>query len=203
MSVQRLQDELQQQVHLILTTLHAHQQGSTDSDLADEYDFWCDPSCVLYDSDPNSEAIDAVAVDDLELTDPYIARVLNKDIVDTYLSTGDFAILLTSTEDKHGRLLTAIGVVDRSTGVAMINPEDLFDEEHLSDASEIALANTENKSNLQPIQRCYKLVTSSDLGLPQETIDFSRRRLSALLTDIDVHILARYLDSEVQVRDDL
>lgn len=203
MSLKDLQDELQQSIQVMLAVLSDYRAGDRSDDVVDEYDFWFDKDTVVYDTDPDSDTVDAVAVEDLDLTDPYLKLFLNKDIISTYLSSGDFALIIASSTSPDGEIMSTVAAVDRTTGVGLANRSNLFDAEFLKSAGEVALANKGRSTDYTPVQRAYFLITYNQLEVPDDKIAYSRRRLTSLLTDIDVHVLSRYLDTDISVREDL
>lgn len=202
MTIELLHKELHENITDMFSCLLAVRLGEINAHVQEEFDFWFDEEAILYDTDPDSECIDSASADQIDTEHEYLGRFLNKDVVQTYLKSGELVLLVASNETDDG-LMTCIAAVDRSTGVALLNTADIFDKHILKEAAAITVANSDAGDNLLPIERHYKLITSKGLNVEQSKIDFSRRRLTALLSDIDVHILSQYLGSPIQSRDDL
>jgi hypothetical protein len=173
-----------------------------DTEEAEEFqediDFWYDPEIVLYNSDLGSEEIEAATYDDIDVEDDYLGRFLSSEICRTYLSTRDFALVVgVSDDDEHG-LSLCVGVIDRSTGVAMINASNLLDAESLQQFAEIATHNAKEQYSKVPIVRKYQRMASENNKLSKVQMENSQRRLTSLLSEIDQHVLSRYLGKEVK-----
>ena len=197
MTLEDLRTELLDNINVMLSALEEHNNQTEDQDFIDEYDFWFDPVSILYDSDPSTACIDSAAVDDIDLAeDDYLSKFLTQDIINTYLSSGELALVVASSEIDN-EVASLVAAVDRSTGVALFSSHNLFDLEYLDGAASIASRNSVVEEK-QPINRAYNLSKHSDNQISELGQNNSRRRLLSLLQDIDMHVLSRHIGKEVK-----
>jgi hypothetical protein len=163
----------------------------------EDIEFWFDPEIVLYNSTLDSEEIEAASYEDLDPSDEYLGLFLSEDICKTYLSTRDFALII-AVSDGDGDTQLCVGAVDRSTGVALINDSDILNLEDLKRFAKVAEANSVTKGEKTPILRKYQRVCSKDAKLTKVQIDNSQRRLTSLLSEIDQHVLSRFLGKTIR-----
>jgi hypothetical protein len=200
MTLEDLRTELLDNINVMLSALEEHNKQTEDQDFIDEYEFWFDPGAILYDSDPSTACIDSAGLDDIDLADDdYLSKFLTKDIINTYLSSGELALVVASSEIDN-EVASLVAAVDRSTGVALFSLDNLFDPEYLDGAASIATRNSVVEDK-QPITRGYKLSKHNDSQISDLVQNNSRRRLLSLLQDIDMHVLSRHIGKEVKAID--
>jgi hypothetical protein len=202
MTFKQLREEVLDNIRECLCSIDV--QGTDEQEeFQEDIDFWLDPEIVLYNSELGSDEIEAASYDDIELDDDYLGLFLSEDVLKTYLSTRDFALVVGVSEVKADEMLLCIGAVDRSTGVAMINANNLLDTEALTEFAKVAIKNANTAGEKEPIQRKYQLVMKEDAELDTPQRNNSKRRLISLLSAIDQHVLSSFLGKEVRTEEDL
>jgi hypothetical protein len=202
MTFKQLREEVLDNIRECLCSIDV--QGTDEQEeFQEDIDFWLDPEIVLYNSELGSDEIEAASYDDIELDDDYLGLFLSEDVLKTYLSTRDFALVVGVSEVKADEMLLCIGAVDRSTGVAMINASNLLDTEALTEFAKVAIKNANTAGEKEPIQRKYQLVMKEDAELDTPQRNNSKRRLISLLSAIDQHVLSSFLGKEVRTEEDL
>ena len=176
-------------------------KAGTDEEMDEEVEFWLDPETVIFETSPLEEDIYAATYESLKNGREKLSELVSEELINTYLSTRDFSVIF-AVDDTEDQETILVGAVDRSTGVAMLKAENLIDEKSLEQASRIAKSNTGSNS-MSPFNYNYRVVKQRDSSLPEVQQANSQRRLIALLSEIDLHVLGRYIGAEVQVRDDL
>ena len=173
----------------------------SDQEMDDEVDFWLDPETVIYETSPLEEDIYAATYDDLKKGREKLSELVSEELINTYLSTRDFSVIF-AVDDTDDQETILVGAVDRSSGIAMLKADNLLDEKALEQASQIARSNT-GSSEIRPFDYSYRLIKEQGDHIPEAQQANSQRRLTALLSEIDLHVLGRYIGKEVQVREDL
>ena len=171
----------------------------SDLEMDLEVDFWCDPQTVLFETSAGDDEIYAATLDDIDDTDEQLSSLITKDIVDTYLRSQDFAVIFGIDEDDENILVAA---VDRSTGVALVKPDNILDSTTLEQTRAIAESNKDSNEPV-PIVLKYQLVLPRDREVEKRKKDNATRRLTALLTDIEVAALESSLGCSIEIREDL
>jgi hypothetical protein len=173
-----------------------------EEEFRDDISFWLDPDIVLYNSEVGSDEIEASSYDDLGIQGSWLELFLTEDIARTYLSTRDFALVI-SAEDIGDDCYLVVGAVDRSTGIALLNESNLLDPDTLAGNAKIAVSNTRSKGDLTPILRKYSLIIGAECSLPKQRVENSKRRLTALLSEIDQQVLSKFLGKEITAKEEL
>ena len=196
-------DDLFNAVRSSLEACAYKRSGLTGSDLEmdEEVDFWLDPETVIFETSPSEDDVYAATYDDLRKGREKLAELVSEELINTYLSTRDFSVIF-AVEDDDDKETILVGAVDRSTGIALLKADNLLDETALEQASKIAKSNT-GSSEIVPCDYNYRLVKEQGDHIPEAQQANSQRRLTALLSEIDLHVLGRYIGTEVQVREDL
>lgn len=166
-----------------------------------EIDFWLDDDTVIFISSPDDDEVYAAEYGDLKGDIGYLAEFISPEFIRTYLSTGELTVVISSS-DSGGKAADArVAVVDRSTGLAMIHPENLFDKDRLERVSNIAKNNTLSSENLKSWKSNYALVCKQGDKTQGKEKDLSRNRLVSMLCDIEVHALSNYVGHQVRIVD--
>ena len=173
----------------------------SDQEMDDEVDFWLDPETVIYETSPLEEDVYAATYDDLKKGREKLSELVSEELINTYLSTRDFSVIF-AVDDTDDQETILVGAVDRSSGIAMLKADNLLDEKALEQASQIARSNT-GSSEIRPFDYSYRLIKEQGDHIPEAQQANSQRRLTALLSEIELHVLSRYIGAEVQVREDL
>ena len=173
----------------------------SDQEMDEEVDFWLDPETVIFETSPSEDDVYAATYDDLKKGREKLAELVSEELINTYLSTRDFSVIF-AVDDDDDKEIILVGAVDRSTGIALLKADNLLDETALEQASKIARSNTRS-SEIVPFDYNYRLVKEQGDHIPEAQQANSQRRLTALLSEIDLHVLGRYIGTEVQVREDL
>ena len=173
----------------------------SDQEMDDEVDFWLDPETVIYETSPLEEDVYAATYDDLKKGREKLSELVSEELINTYLSTRDFSVIF-AVDDTDDQETILVGAVDRSSGIAMLKADNLLDEKALEQASQIARSNT-GSSEIRPFDYSYRLIKEQGDHIPEAQQANSQRRLTALLSEIELHVLGRYIGTEVQVREDL
>ena len=173
----------------------------SDQEMDDEVDFWLDPETVIYETSPLEEDVYAATYDDLKKDREKLSELVSEELINTYLSTRDFSVIF-AVDDTDDQETILVGAVDRSSGIAMLKADNLLDEKALEQASQIARSNT-GSSEIRPFDYSYRLIKEQGDHIPEAQQANSQRRLTALLSEIELHVLGRYIGTEVQVREDL
>ena len=173
----------------------------SDQEMDEEVDFWLDPETVIFETSPSEDDVYAATYDDLKKGREKLAELVSEELINTYLSTRDFSVIF-AVDDDDDKEIILVGAVDRSTGIALLKADNLLDETALEHASKIAKSNTRS-SEIVPFDYNYRLVKEQGDHIPEAQQANSQRRLTALLSEIDLHVLGRYIGTEVQVREDL
>ena len=196
-------DDLFNAVRSSLEACAYKRSGLTGSDLEmdEEVDFWLDPETVIFETSPSEDDVYAATYDDLKKGREKLAELVSEELINTYLSTRDFSVIF-AVDDDDDKETILVGAVDRSTGIALLKADNLLDETALEQASKIARSNT-GTSEIVPCDYSYRLVKEQGDHIPEAQQANSQRRLTALLSEIDLHVLGRYIGTEVQVREDL
>ena len=196
-------DDLFNAVRSSLEACAYKRSGLTGSDLEmdEEVDFWLDPETVIFETSPSEDDVYAATYDDLKKGREKLAELVSEELINTYLSTRDFSVIF-AVDDDDDKETILVGAVDRSTGIALLKADNLLDETALEQASKIAKSNTRS-SEIVPFDYNYRLVKEQGDHIPEAQQANSQRRLTALLSEIDLHVLGRYIGTEVQVREDL
>jgi hypothetical protein len=176
-------------------------QLGSDQEMDEEVDFWLDPETVIFETSPLEEDIYAATYDSLKNGREKLSELVSEELISTYLSTRDFSVIF-AVDDTDDQETILVAAVDRSTGIAMLKVDNLIDEKALDEASKIATGNV-GSTKLSPFNYNYRLVKERGDALSEVQQANSQRRLTALLSEIDLHVLSRYVGAEVQVRDDL
>lgn len=202
MTFKQLHEEVFENIRECLSSIDVRGTDE-EEEFREDIDFWLAPEIVLYNSELGSDEIEAASYDDIELEDDYLGLFISEEVLKTYLSTRDFALVVGVAEPKPDEMLLCVGAVDRSTGVAMVNSTNLLDLQALTEFAKVAIKNANNDGEKEPIQRKYQLVTkeSSEVSTPQ--VQNSKRRLISLLSAIDQHVLSSFLGKEVKAEEDL
>ena len=196
-------DDLFNAVRSSLEACAYKRSGLTGSDLEmdEEVDFWLDPETVIFETSPSEDDVYAATYDDLRKGREKLAELVSEELINTYLSTRDFYVIF-AVDDADDKETILVGAVDRYTGIALLKADNLLDETALEQASKIARSNT-GSSEIVPFDYSYRLVKEQGDHIPEAQQANSQRRLTALLSEIDLHVLGRYIGTEVQVREDL
>ena len=198
-----LYDDLFNAVQSSLEACAYKRSGLTGSDqeMDDEVDFWLDPETVIYETSPLEEDVYAATYDDLKKGREKLSELVSEELINTYLSTRDFSVIF-AVDDTDDQETILVGAVDRSSGIAMLKADNLLDENALEQASQIARSNT-GSSEIRPFDYSYRLIKEQGDHIPEAQQANSQRRLTALLSEIELHVLSRYIGAEVKVREDL
>lgn len=202
MTFKQLREEVLDNIRECLCSIDV--RGTDEQEeFQEDIDFWLDPEIVLYNSELGSDEIEAASYDDIELDDDYLGIFLSEEVVKTYLSTRDFALVVGVSEANADEMLLCIGAVDRSTGVAMVNASNLLDTETLTEFAKIAIKNSSTDGDKEPIQRKYQLVIKDGTEVDTPQKKNSKRRLISLLSAVDQHVLSSFLGKEVRTDEEL
>lgn len=177
-------------------------KAGSDEEMDDEVDFWLDPETVVFETSPLEEEVYAATYESIKDGSENLAKLISPELIRTYLSTRDFSVIFSVDDDNEDDLMIMVAAVDRSTGVALIKSGNLVDTVSLEKAGNIAKANSASEG-MSPYEYCYQFVRQKDSTVSEVQQANSQRRLTALLTEIDTHVLSTYLGKEVQVREDL
>lgn len=168
---------------------------------SEEASFWLDDDTVIFISSPDDDEIYAAEYGDLNGDLGYFAAFINQEFIQTYLSTGDLVVLISSNDSDLEGVDARVAVADRSSGMALIHPENLFDKSRLANIAAIAQDNTLTSDNLKSWESNYALVCRKGAEKQTKERDLSRNRLVSMLTDIEVHALSNYLGQQVRIID--
>jgi hypothetical protein len=168
----------------------------------DDIDFWLDPEIVLYNSEVDSDEIEASRYGEIDVQGCWLEVFLTEDIIRTYLSTKDLALVV-SAKDEGDDCYLVVGAVDRATGVAMLNDSNLLDSGILTENAKIAVANATSSNGLKAITRKYQMIIGSNSTVEKQRVDNSKRRLTSFLSDIDQHVLSKFMGKEITAREEL
>jgi len=174
----------------------------SDPEMDDEVSFWLDPQKVLFETAPDEDDIFAATLEDLKGDTSLVGELISRDIVQTYLSTEDFAVLIGVSEEDDDQDATLVAAIDRTTGIALLKPDNIFDDKALEKAAKAARSNTDSEK-LVPVDYRYQFIMPTIHKLTKTQENNSRRRLTSLLTDIDSFVLQQHVGHEIQFRDDL
>lgn len=168
---------------------------------AEESDFWLDDDTVVFISSPEDD--DIFAADYVELNGDlgYFAEFIDHDFIKTYLSTGDLVLIISSNDSGLEAVDARVAVADRSSGMALIHPKNLFDKSRLAEIAAVAQDNTISSDNLKSWESNYALVCRKGDEEQTKERDLSRNRLVSMLGDIEVHALSKYLGKQVRIID--
>lgn len=176
--------------HLLSTIqefIHVATEAESDPD---EVEFWMDSNTVIYLTSPDEDELHAATYDDLSEELDFFDEFITRDFISTYLTTGEL-LLIICAEDQDSRN-AQVAVADRSTGIALVHPGNLFDSERLSRISDVASENSIDAKDLKPWISSYRLVTRQDKTEDSKSKSLSKNRLVSMLNEIEINAVSRY-----------
>ena len=162
--------------------------GEDEADKEAEMGFYLDDSVGLFFGDTISESIRNLETDDLREDEPPFNALVNDDIISTYLTGGELALVV-GIGPKYRSMV--VGAVDRSTGIGALVSENWVDPNEITSDLSYITTNKGSEDQPNPMEWEVQQIRPVALGEVTPKIERSEARLINLLQDCRAHTLSK------------